>query len=97
MTIVVNLSPELEALLKEKALQQGQDVNSIVSEMLTSVLEWEIKDSQEAIEGIKQGLEDFEQGRFRSFDKFAEEQRDKYNIPYSSYQTHIPADFGRRI
>ncbi|MBR8840750.1 MAG: hypothetical protein DSM106950_43995 [Stigonema ocellatum SAG 48.90 = DSM 106950] len=44
----------------------------------------EVQDSQEAIKGIQQGLDDFEAGRFRSFDEFAEEQRRKYNIPADS-------------
>ena len=74
MTIVVTLSPELEALLLDKAAQQGQDVSLVVSELLSSVLEWETQDSEEAIKGIQQGLNDFELGRYRSFQEFAEEQ-----------------------
>ncbi len=81
MTIMVNLSPEVEALLRDKASQQGQDISSVASELLTSLLEWEVKDSEDAIKGIQQGLNDFEIDRFRSFDEFAEEQRRKYNLP----------------
>ncbi len=84
MTIVVNLSPELEALLRDKAAQKGQDVSLVASELLTNVLEWEITDSEDAIKGIQQGLDDFEAGRFRSFDEFAEEQCHKYNLPADS-------------
>ncbi len=84
MTIVVNLSPKLEALLRDKAAQKGQDISLVASELLTYVLEWEITDTEDAIEGIQQGLEDFETGRFRSFDEFAEEQRHKYNLPADS-------------
>jgi predicted transcriptional regulator len=84
MTIVISLSPELEARLREKAARQGQDVSLVAAELLASVLEWEAQDSQEAIEGIQRGLDDFEAGRFRSFDKFAEEQRRKYNLPVDS-------------
>jgi predicted transcriptional regulator len=75
MTIVISLSPEVEARLREKAARQGQDVSLVAAELLTSVLEWEARDSEEAIEGIQRGLDDFEVGRFRSFDEFAEEQR----------------------
>ncbi|WP_199341387.1 MULTISPECIES: hypothetical protein [Nostocales] len=39
--------------------------------MLASALEWEAQDSQEAIDGIQRGLDDFEAARFRSFDEFA--------------------------
>ena len=81
MTIIVTLSPELEAILRDKAARQGQDINLVASELLSYVLEWEVQDSQEAIKGIQQGLNDFEVGHFRCFQEFAEEQRRKYNLP----------------
>ncbi|MBE8985712.1 hypothetical protein [Nostoc sp. LEGE 12450] len=84
MAIVVSLSPELEARLREKATQQGQDVSFVAAQLLEAVLEWEVQDSEVAIKGIQQGLEDFEAGRFRSFDDFADEQRRKYNLPADS-------------
>ncbi len=84
MAIVVTLSPELEALLRDRAAQRGQDVNSVASELLASALEWEQQDSEEAIKGIQQGLNDFEAGRFRSFQDFAEEQRNKYGLSADS-------------
>ncbi|MDZ7950285.1 hypothetical protein [Nostoc sp. DedQUE09] len=84
MVIVVSLSPELEARLREKATQQGQDVSFVAAQLLEAVLEWEVQDSEAAIKGIQQGLEDFEAGRFRSFDDFADEQRRKYNLPADS-------------
>ncbi len=80
MAIIVTLSPELEARLRDRAVRQGQDVNLLASELLANVLEWEAQDSEAAIKGIQQGLEDFETGRFRSFDEFAQEQRRKYNL-----------------
>jgi predicted transcriptional regulator len=81
MAIVVTLSPELEAQLHDKAARQGQDVGLVASELLASVLAWEQQDAEEAIQGIQQGLEDFEGGRFRSLAAFAQEQHDKYNLP----------------
>lgn len=78
MAIIISLSPELEARLREKADQQGQDVSLVAAELLARVLEWEAQDSEEAIEGIQRGLDDFEAGRFRSFHEFGEEQRRKY-------------------
>lgn len=84
MAIVVTLSPELEARLRDKAAQQGQDISLVASALLASVLEWEAQDAEEAIQGIQQGLDDFEAGRFRSFQEFAEEQRRKYNLPADS-------------
>jgi hypothetical protein len=49
--------------------------------LLASILEWEEQDAAEAIKGIQQGLDDFEAGKFRSFQDFTEEQRNKYNLP----------------
>ena len=80
MTIFVTLSPELELLLYKRATQYGQDVSFFASELLANALAWEEQDSQEAVSGIQQGLQDFETGKSRSFDDFAEEQRRKYNI-----------------
>lgn len=84
MAIVVILNPELEALLRDKAARQGQDIGLVASELLARVLEWEKQDSEAAIKGIQQGLDDFEAGRFRSFQEFADEQRRKYNLPADS-------------
>jgi hypothetical protein len=38
MAIVVSLSPELEARLREKAAQQGQDVSLVATQLLETVL-----------------------------------------------------------
>ncbi len=80
MTLVVNLSPELEDRLREKAIRQGQDIDTVVSELLASILKEEAQDTAEAIRGVQQGLDDFSTGKFRSFDEYASEQRQKYNL-----------------
>lgn len=84
MAIIVTLSPQLEALLRDKAARQGQDINLLASELLANVLEWEAQDSEEAIKGIQQGIDNFEAGRFRSFHEFAQQQRHKYNLSADS-------------
>ena len=84
MAIVVTLTPELEALLHNRAAQQGQDISLVASELLTSALGWERQDSEAAIKGIQQGLDAFEAGQSRSFQDFAQEQRHKYNLPAHS-------------
>ncbi|MFB2977463.1 hypothetical protein [Microseira sp. BLCC-F43] len=35
----------------------------------------------EDLTGIQSGLDDFEAGRFREFEEFAQAQRRKYNLP----------------
>ncbi|BAZ02396.1 hypothetical protein NIES37_64080 [Tolypothrix tenuis PCC 7101] len=67
MSIVISLSPEIEAQLREKAAQQGQDVSLVAAELLTRMLEWELQDLQEATVGIQRGLDDFEAGFSRLF------------------------------
>jgi len=37
MTIVISLSPEVEARLREKAARQGQDVSLVAAELLASI------------------------------------------------------------
>lgn len=81
MAIVVTLSPRIEAQLRDLAALQERDIAIVAAELLTNVLEWEATDYREAIAGIQQGLDDFEAGHFRSFDKFAQEQHNKYNLP----------------
>ena len=80
MTITLNLSPDLEMKLQDKASQEGKEINQVITELLTALLEWEIEDSKDAIKGIQKGLTDFESGNYRSFDEFAEEQYEKYNL-----------------
>lgn len=84
MSIIIFLSQEVEAQLREKAAQQGQDISLVAAELLSRILEWELQDSEEAVAGIQRGLDDFEAGRSRSFQEFAEEQRYKYNLPVDS-------------
>ena len=60
MTITLNLSPDLEAKLQDKALQQGKEINQVITELLIILLEWETEDTKEAIKGIQEGLTDFE-------------------------------------
>jgi predicted transcriptional regulator len=81
MTIVVSLPHELEAKLQARAERQGRDIAVVAAELLSDMLEWEENDTEEAIQGIQRGLDDFESGQFRNFNDFAAEQRSKYDLP----------------
>lgn len=76
----ITITPETEARLRQKAVREGQDMNTLADQILAAVLEWEAQDHTEAVEGIQRGLNDFEAGRFRSFQEFAAERREKYNL-----------------
>jgi predicted transcriptional regulator len=81
MTILVSLPPELEAKLQARAERQGQDIAIVAAELLSDILTWEETDTRAAIQGIQQGLNDFEAGHFSNFDDFAAEQTRKYDLP----------------
>jgi predicted transcriptional regulator len=81
MVITIDLPPDVEARLREKAARQGEDAASVAAKVLAGALEWEAQDSEVAVEGIQRGLDDFEAGRARLFSEFAEEQRRKYGLP----------------
>ena len=82
MAVTINLSPEIEIQLTQKATKEGKDISEIVTEIITHVIELELQDYQETIKGITQGLEDFEKGNFSSFEDFTNEQRCKYNLSW---------------
>ena len=63
--MTITLSPETEARLRERAEQDGQDVNTLADALLAAALEWEAQDYAEAVEGIGRGLEDSAAGRVR--------------------------------
>lgn len=77
----ITIHPDTEAKLREKAVREGQDLDTLADTLLNRVLEWEAQDRAEAVEGIKRGFEAFEQGRYRSFQDFASEQRAKFHLP----------------
>ena len=81
MPIVVNLPPEVEALFRSRAAQQKQDIELFTSELLVNLFEQEKQELEESLKAIQQSSDDFEAGRYRSFQEFAEEQRQKYNLP----------------
>ncbi len=80
MSIMINLNPEIEALLRKRAAQRGEEIHLVASQLLADILQWEEQDSEECVQGIQKGLEDFDAGHFRSFQDFAEEQRHKQGL-----------------
>ncbi len=53
MSIMINLNPKTEALLRERAAQQGQEIHFVASQLLADVLQWEEQEAQEAVQGIQ--------------------------------------------
>ena len=84
--MTITLKPDIEQRLREKAKRDGEDMDMLANSLLTAALEWEAQDELEAVEGIRRGLEAFEQGRNRRFSDFASEQRAKYDLSSSSHE-----------
>ena len=80
MTITINLAPDEEAKLHQKAVHEGLDAEAVAHDVLVQALEWDIQDRAEAVAGIQRGMEDFKQGRFRRFSEFEAEQRAEHAL-----------------
>ncbi|MFB2977699.1 hypothetical protein [Microseira sp. BLCC-F43] len=80
MSLTLTLPPKIEALLRQRAENTGQDLASIALAVLAFGLSFDESDFFEALEGIQRGLDDFEQGQFSSLEEFIAEQNRKYGL-----------------
>lgn len=80
MSITLKLPPQVETLLRQRAEATGQDLHHIAVAVLTLGLSLEDDDFFAALEGIQQGLNDFEQGRFSSLEDFIAEQNQRHGL-----------------
>jgi predicted transcriptional regulator len=80
MSILISLSPEIEARLQKRDMQQGQDVSMVATELLSRALELDELDLRESIAGIQKGLDYFTAGRSQSFQAFVEEQSSQHRL-----------------
>ena len=78
---VIPIKPERKAQLEEYAQRRGQDTATALDDALAEYLEWEHRDFQEAVEGIRQGHEDLKTGRTQSAEEAFEELRVKHGLP----------------
>ena len=80
MTLTLDLPPQLETLLRQRAETTGQDIGQIAIAVLTWGLNLNDEDFFEALNGIQRGLNDFEQGQHSSLEDFIAEQNQKYGL-----------------
>ena len=78
---MIPLKPELKARLEDYAQRHGQDPATALDDVLTAALDWERRDYQEAVEGIRQGYADFKAGRTQPAEDVLEELRVKHGLP----------------
>jgi predicted transcriptional regulator len=77
----VSVTPQRKAQLEQYAQRHGQDAATALDEVLATYFEWEQQDYQEAIAGIREGIEDVEAGRTQPVDEVFEELRVKHALP----------------
>ena len=80
MSITLDLPPQLEALLRQRADSTGQNLSQFALAALTLGLSLDDEDFFDSIAGIQRGLDDFEQGQFSSLEDFVAEQNQKYGL-----------------
>ena len=77
MKLTLDLPTQIETLLRQRAEDTGQDISSLALAVLAFGLSFDDLEFMEALEGIQQGLDDFEQGKLSSFKEFVAGQNEK--------------------
>jgi hypothetical protein len=80
MSITLDLPPQVETLLRQRAETTGPDVGQIAIAVLAWGLSLDDEDFFVTLNGIQRGLNDFGQGHFSTLDDFVAEQNQKYGL-----------------
>jgi hypothetical protein len=75
------LSAERLAQLEEFARRRGKGTAEALDEALAEYLDWEQHDYTEAVQGVREGLEDVRIGRTRPAGEFLDEFARKHGLP----------------
>jgi predicted transcriptional regulator len=75
------VSAERLAQLEDFARRRGKDTVAALDEALAEYLEWEQQDYVEAVEGIREGLDDVKAGRTQPANMFLDEFARKHGLP----------------
>lgn len=75
------VSAERLAQLEDFARRRGKDTAAALDEALAEYLEWEQQDYVEAVDGIRQGLDDVKAGRTQPANVFLDEFARKHGLP----------------
>ncbi len=67
--------------MNDYAKRHGQNINTALDGVLADALEWDRRDYDEAVEGIRKGFADLGAGRVRPSDEVFEALRLKHGLP----------------
>jgi hypothetical protein len=91
--MTITLIPETANLLRQKAEQDGTDINTTANVLLAEILRWEAQERAETIEGIRRGDQAAAEGRERPLSAFIAEQRIKHGFASTwPQETHEEED-----
>ena len=77
----IPLKPERQAALEQFAFERGQSPADALDDAVTSFLEWQTRDFNEAVEGVQRGYEDVKAGRTRPAKDVFVDLRRKHDFP----------------
>lgn len=81
--MTVTLRPSTEALLLEKARQEGQDLDTLVDTLLADSLEAQKREAEEIAVAVRSAMAAAEAGREKPLAQYLAEQRAKRGLPDS--------------
>jgi hypothetical protein len=84
MSITLDLPPQIETILRQRAETTGKDIGQIAIAVLAWGLSLNDEDFFETLNGIQRGLDDFDRGQFSTLDDFVAEQNQKYGFTLES-------------
>ena len=79
--MTVTLKPKTEALLREKAQQDGQDLDTLVDMLLADRLEAQAREDEETGAAVSNAMAAAEAGREKPMAQYLAEQRAKRGLP----------------
>lgn len=77
----VPITSDRLASLEEFARRRGKTPADALDDVLAEHLDWERHDYQEAVQAVRQGLEDVKAGRMKPADEFLDEFAREHRLP----------------
>ena len=77
----IPLRPEHQIALERFAREHGQTPADALAQAVTTFLEWQDREFDEAVEGVRLGYEDVRAGRTRPATEVFAEMRRKHDLP----------------
>jgi len=81
--MTITLRPSTAAMLREKAEQEGKDLDTLVDTLLAGTLEAQAREHEEIAVAVRKAMDAAEAGREKPLAQYLAEQRAKRGLPDS--------------